>query len=319
VFERFTHRARLVVVFAQEEARDLNHNYIGTEHILLGLIREADGVAARALGGLGISLDSTRTIVLEIVGRGEATPAGQIPFTPRAKHVLELGLKESKKLGDSFIATEHILLGIVREGEGVAAQVLRSAGVDKQSLLERIVELRESEAIVEFSGGVARHVRLRAMTPDEFDGYLSWVVDDYAAELERNGKAIGEAAVEASRASFASLLSDGVETPGQVLLIAEDPEEGARVGVLWFGPSTDDPAVAWIYDVTIDPDQRGQGWGRAALRAFEGEARARGYARAGLSVYADNHVARRLYESMGYVETARQLHKKLGDEDPLVS
>jgi len=102
-------------------------------------------------------------------------------------------------------------------------------------------------------------------------------------------------------------------------MIAEEVDAGGRVGVLWFGPSTDDEAMAWIYDITIDPDKRGQGWGRAVMRAFESEARARGYARAGLNVYADNHVARRLYESMGYLETARQLHKELSGEDPLES
>ena len=314
MFERFTDRARRVVVLAQEEARILEHNYIGTEHLLLGLIAEGEGVAARALGQLHVSLSAVRAEVQEIVGQGDTTPTAHIPFTRRAKKVLELALRESHGLGHNYIGTEHILLGLVREGEGVAAQVLRSRGVRLADVRVTVIALLEGQ-----SAGRSQEVRLRPMTNDEFVEYLDWVVDDYAAELERNGKAVGEAAVDASRASFASLLPDGVETPGQLFLIAEDPEEGARVGVLWFGPSTDDPTVAWIYDVTIDPDQRGHGWGRAALRAFEGEARARGYARAGLNVYADNHVARRLYESMGYVETARQLHKELGDEDPLVS
>jgi ribosomal protein S18 acetylase RimI-like enzyme len=314
VFERFTDRARRVVVLAQEEARILGHNYIGTEHLLLGLIAEGEGVAARALGRLHVSLSAVRAEVQEIVGQGDTTPTAHIPFTPRAKKVLELALRESHGLGHNYIGTEHILLGLVREGDGVAAQVLRSRGVRLADVRVTVIALLEGQ-----SPGPSQEVRLRPVTNDEFVEYLDWVVDDYAAELERNGKAVGEAALDASRASFASLLPDGVETPGQVLLIAEDPEEGARVGVLWFGPSTDDPTVAWIYDITIDPDQRGRGWGRAALRAFEGEARARGYARAGVNVYADNHVARRLYESMGYVETARQLHKELGDEDPLVS
>ena len=151
------------------------------------------------------------------------------------------------------------------------------------------------------------------MLPDEFVTYLDWAIDDYAAELERNGKATGEAAQGASRASFDSLLPDGLATVGHTLLVATNPDDGERVGVLWFGPSTDDPAMAWIYDIMVDEDKRGRGWGRAIMRAFEGEARARGFARAGLNVYGDNHVARRLYESLGYLETARQLHKELPD------
>jgi ribosomal protein S18 acetylase RimI-like enzyme len=162
-----------------------------------------------------------------------------------------------------------------------------------------------------------RSARLRPMTAAECDAYLAWVVDDYAAELERNGKATGEAALAASRASFDGLLPDGVATDGQTLLIAEDASSGERVGLLWFGPSTDDPSTAWIYDITVDDDHRGQGWGRAIMRLFEAEALRRGYARAGLNVYADNHVARGLYESLGYRETARQLSKELprGDQD----
>ncbi len=314
MFERFTDRARRVVVLAQEESRSLGHNYIGTEHLLLGLIAEGEGVGARALERLHVSFSGVRTQIEQIIGRGNGSAAGHIPFTPRAKKVLELSLREALRLGHDYIGTEHILLGLVREGEGVAAQVLRSSGVREVDVRSTVLALLEGGSL-----GPAREVRLRPMTDDEFVDYLDWVVDDYAAELERNGKAVGDAATDASRSSFASLLPGGVNTPGQVLLIAEDPEEGARVGVLWFGPSRDDPKMAWINDVTIDPDRRGQGWGRAALRAFEGEARARGYTRAGLNVYADNHVARRLYQSMGYVETARQLHKELGDQDPLVS
>jgi ribosomal protein S18 acetylase RimI-like enzyme len=153
------------------------------------------------------------------------------------------------------------------------------------------------------------------MTEGEFDAYLGWVVPEYARELERNGKAIGDAAMVASRASFDGALPHGVATDGQSLLIAEDAEGGDRVGLLWFGPSTDDAAVAWIYDITVDEDRRGRGWGRAIMRAFEGEALARGYRRAGLNVYGDNDVARRLYESLGYLETARQLYKDLPRED----
>ena len=117
MFERFTDRARRVVVLAQEEARMLNHNYIGTEHILLGLIHEGEGVAAKALESLGISLEAVREQVEEIIGQGQQAPSGHIPFTPRAKKVLELSLREALQLGHNYIGTEHILLGLIREGE----------------------------------------------------------------------------------------------------------------------------------------------------------------------------------------------------------
>jgi hypothetical protein len=120
MFERFTDRARRVVVLAQEEAKMLNHNYIGTEHILLGLIHEGEGVAAKALESLGISLDAVREQVQDIIGQGQQQPTGHIPFTPRAKKVLELSLREALQLGHNYIGTEHILLGLIREGEGVA-------------------------------------------------------------------------------------------------------------------------------------------------------------------------------------------------------
>jgi hypothetical protein len=128
MFERFTDRARRVVVLSQEEAVGLKHNYIGTEHLLLGLIREREGVAARALESLGISLEAVRAQVEEIIGQGQTAAIGQIPFTPRAKKVLELSLREALQLGHNYIGTEHILLGLVREGEGVAAQVLVKLG-----------------------------------------------------------------------------------------------------------------------------------------------------------------------------------------------
>ena len=130
VFERFTDRARRVVVLAQEEARQLSHSYIGTEHVLLGLIHEGEGVAAKALESLGISLEAVRGQVEEIIGRGGSAPSGHIPFTPRAKKVLELSLREALQLGHNYIGTEHILLGLIREGEGVAAQVLVKLGAD---------------------------------------------------------------------------------------------------------------------------------------------------------------------------------------------
>jgi ATP-dependent Clp protease ATP-binding subunit ClpA len=141
VFERFTDRARRVVVLAQEEARMLNHNYIGTEHILLGLVRERDGVAAKALDGLNIRLDAVRREVEEVIGQGQAAPTGHIPFTPRAKKVLELSLREALQLGHNYIGTEHILLGLIREGEGVAAQVLQKLGADLDRVRQTVIQL----------------------------------------------------------------------------------------------------------------------------------------------------------------------------------
>jgi ATP-dependent Clp protease ATP-binding subunit ClpC len=141
VFERFTDRARRVVVLAQEEARMLNHDYIGTEHLLLGLIHEGEGIAAQALEALGISLRDARRDIEEIIGRGQATLPSHIPFTPRAKKVLELSLREALQLGHNYIGTEHILLGLVREGEGIAAQVLQKLGADLARVRETVVEL----------------------------------------------------------------------------------------------------------------------------------------------------------------------------------
>jgi Clp amino terminal domain, pathogenicity island component len=141
MFERFTDRARRVVVLAQDEARMLNHNYIGTEHLLLGLIHEGEGVAAKALTSLGISLEAVRHQVEEIIGQGPASPSGHIPFTPRAKKVLELSLREALQLGHNYIGTEHILLGLLREGDGVAAQVLVGLGADLNRVRHQVIYL----------------------------------------------------------------------------------------------------------------------------------------------------------------------------------
>src|ERR1700743_858981 len=141
MFERFTDRARRVVVLAQEEARMLNHNYIGTEHILLGLIHEGEGVAAKSLESLGISLEGVRSQVEEIIGQGQQAPSGHIPFTPCAKKVLELSLREALQLGHNYIGTEHILLGLIREGEGVAAQVLVKLGADLNKVRQQVIQL----------------------------------------------------------------------------------------------------------------------------------------------------------------------------------
>jgi ATP-dependent Clp protease ATP-binding subunit ClpC len=142
MFERFTDRARLVVVRAQEEARRLDHDYVGTEHLLLGLIHESvGGMAARALESLGIGLETVRQRVEEVTDRGEQAPSGRILFTPQAKKVLELALLESIQLGHHYIGTEHILLGLIREGDGVAAQVLSGLGADLDGAREQVIRL----------------------------------------------------------------------------------------------------------------------------------------------------------------------------------
>jgi ATP-dependent Clp protease ATP-binding subunit ClpA len=153
MFERFTDRARRVVVLAQEEARLLNHNYIDTEHLLLGLIHEGEGVAATALESLGISLEAVRTQVEEIIGHGERAPTGRIPFTPRAKKVLELSLREALQLGHNYIGTEHILLGLVREGEGVAAQVLVRLGADLSRVRQQVIQVLSGSATAGMEAG----------------------------------------------------------------------------------------------------------------------------------------------------------------------
>ena len=154
VWERFTDRARRVVVYAQEEARMLNHNHVGTEHILLGLINEREGVAARALEAMSISFDSARQRVEEIIGQGQAAPTGHIPFTPRAKKVLELSLRE--ELGHNYVGTEHVLLALVREGEGVGAQVLQELGANLQQVRTTVLQLLAgyTASAQESAGGV---------------------------------------------------------------------------------------------------------------------------------------------------------------------
>jgi ATP-dependent Clp protease ATP-binding subunit ClpC len=141
MFERFTDRARRVMVLAQEEARLLNHNYIGTEHLLLGLIHEGEGVAAQALESLGVSLPTVRQHVEETIGRGQQALSGRIPFTPRAKKVLELSRREALAMGHNYVGTEHILLGLLREGDGVAAQVLVRMGADLNRVRQQVIRI----------------------------------------------------------------------------------------------------------------------------------------------------------------------------------
>jgi ATP-dependent Clp protease ATP-binding subunit ClpA len=148
VFERFTDRSRRVLVLAQDEAQLLSHNFIGTEHILLGLIHEGEGVAAKALESLGLSLDAVRAKVQETIGPVASSSTGSPPFTPRAKRVLELSLREALQLGHNYIGTEHMLLGLVREGEGVATQVLVSLGAELGRVRQAVTDMLSG-----FSGG----------------------------------------------------------------------------------------------------------------------------------------------------------------------
>src|SRR5438876_1883383 len=175
MFERFTDRARRVVVLAQEEARLLNHNYIGTEHMLLGLIAEGEGVAAQALAAMDVDLDAVRQQVEEIIGKGQAAPTGHIPFTPRAKKVLELSLREALQLGHNYIGTEHILLGLIREGEGVAAQVLQKLGADLNRVRQTVIQL--------LSGYTGGKEQVSAGGGSESAGQGSAVLDQFGRNL----------------------------------------------------------------------------------------------------------------------------------------
>jgi ATP-dependent Clp protease ATP-binding subunit ClpC len=185
MFERFTDRARRVVVLAQEEARMLNHNYIGTEHILLGLIHEGDGVAARALESLGISLEAVRQQVEEVVGRGQQAPSGHIPFTPRAKKVLELSLREGLQLGHNYIGTEHVLLGLIREGEGVAAQVLVRLGADLNRVRQQVIQELHSYPAEESVAGPGSAAGPSRRWMEEIADMLS-AMDGRLAAIERH-------------------------------------------------------------------------------------------------------------------------------------
>jgi Clp amino terminal domain, pathogenicity island component/UvrB/uvrC motif len=227
MFERFTDRARQVVVLAQEEARMLDHNYIGTEHLLLGLIHEGAGVAAQALETLGITQEAVRQQVEEIVGRGHAALSGTIPFTPRAKESLQLALGEARRLGHHYIGTEHILLGLLREGKGPAAQVLAALGADRDRLRQQVIDLRhefQGQARTASPAGLAGQagrgkrkllsqilVRLESMEsrlsvlerrvgagPDTYD------LDDQIAQLRRDK----ESAIDAQDFENAAALRD---------------------------------------------------------------------------------------------------------------
>lgn len=212
MFEKFTDRARKVVVLAQEESRLLRHNHIGTEHILLGLVHEGEGIAARVLISLGIPLEDARRGVEELIGSGDTAPSGHIPFTPRAKKVLELALREALQLGHNYIGTEHLLLGLVREGEGVAARVLVRAGADLGTVRAAVIRIvddmppeeieSELRSMAEGRGGrqrVSAHVR-EEMT-------LSGAGDE--AELGPNCPRCGASLARTARSSTLEVPADG--------------------------------------------------------------------------------------------------------------
>jgi ATP-dependent Clp protease ATP-binding subunit ClpA len=248
MFERFTDRARRVVVLGQEEARLLNHNYIGTEHILLGLIREGDGVGAKALESLGISLQAVRAQVEEIIGHGGSSPSGHIPFTPRAKKVLELSLREALQLGHDYIGSEHILLGLIREGEGVAATVLVTLGADLSRVRQQVIQMQaghsgpalsalqlRSTALLEGSGGphlpppdevteswryVERLVRSEEMRIYTVDALLACWNDDPERMRDMLGRLWTLASAVHDRVQLATLLQlvEIDDTTGEVRL-----------------------------------------------------------------------------------------------------
>jgi Clp amino terminal domain, pathogenicity island component len=229
MFERFTERARRVVVFAQEEARELNHSYIGTEHLLLGLMRDAGSVAAQALHELEISQDAVRERVTEIIGRGQQAPSGHIPFTPRAKKVLELSLREALQLNHNYIGTEHILLGLVREGEGVAAQVLIKLGGSLSRVRDKVIELAPpgSSEGPELSGQL-RQSRLRGPL-DELTRRLE-AMDERLAAIERHlGLAGGPGAAAAGAGTGAAAGGPAEPGGGEQEPGGEDPG-GAEAG-----------------------------------------------------------------------------------------
>jgi ATP-dependent Clp protease ATP-binding subunit ClpA len=202
MFERFTDRARRVVVLAQEEAQLLNHDYIGTEHLLLGLVHDGEGVAAKALESLGISLEAVRAQVEETIGQGQRAATGHVPFTSRAKKVLELSLREALQFGHNYIGTEHLLLGLVREGEGVAAQVLVKLGGDLSRVRQQVIQLLSGyaggEAAAEQAAG--RPTRLVRMTvPEELRK-----AEEQLAQVRREK----EAAIDAEDFDKAAALRD---------------------------------------------------------------------------------------------------------------
>jgi ATP-dependent Clp protease ATP-binding subunit ClpA len=198
VFERFTERARQVVVLAQDEARSLKHNYIGTEHLLLGLLREEEGIAARLLESMHITLDEVRAQVAEIIGVGQEVESGQIPFTPRAKKVLELSLREAQSMRHNYIGTEHILLGLARTNEGVAVQILRDFQADAETIRNEIIRMLS---------GPGRLEAASASREELFDPQTPPLAPEVATEVARLGRE-KDGALERQEFERAAVLRD---------------------------------------------------------------------------------------------------------------
>ena len=186
MFERFTNQSRRVVVLAQEEARMLDHNYIGTEHILLGLLHEGRGSGARALEAIDVTLDAARDQVIAIIGRGHAQPSGHIPFTPRAKKSLELSLREALQLGDGYIGTGHLLLGLIHQGDNVAVKILGTLGADLKDLRTRVTEeLRDHpEEGQNVPAAERERHQLKVFLRSEVQGLLD-TIDNRLSAIER--------------------------------------------------------------------------------------------------------------------------------------
>jgi ATP-dependent Clp protease ATP-binding subunit ClpA len=258
MFERFTDQARQVIVLAQDEARALKHAHIGTEHILLGLLRDDEGVAARVLASLEVSLFEARAQVARIVGQGDARVTGQIPFTPRAKKVLELALREAISLGDNFIGSEHILLGLVREHEGIGARVLLDSGVGPDAVDQEVIRARSGQPSKPHVPPYALHARHLLLTLDQ--AWARLVEEqrfDAAARLREQQRRVNEL--------FAEIQADLEE------LEPNGPPPSAR----------GDEAARWEYAVKVLegpaqtwPQQFGEwrrdGWEPVTVTASEG-------------------------------------------------
>ena len=316
MFERFTENARATIVLAQEEGRLLNHNYLGTEHLLLGLLRERTHeptVAGRALASLPVSLEAARSTVRAIIGEGPEPPGPHIPFTPRARRVLHFARGVADARDSRRIGTEHLLLGLLREGHGIGCQVLADLGVTADQV-RRAVQAELGDPPGSPPLGPVEGVRLRPMRDDEWDAWRARTVSEYADEKVRNKGDAPKKALAQAEQETAALLSGGLRTPRHHLFVAED-EAGTRVGYLWFGPRDGDadPEVAWLYDIFVELAARGRGFGRAMMERLEVAARDTGHRRIELNVFGDNVPAKRLYAAAGYVEMARQMGKDLDD------
>jgi ATP-dependent Clp protease ATP-binding subunit ClpC len=225
MFERFTDRARRVVVLAQQEARMLSHNYIGTEHLLLGLLADGGGTAARALESLGVTLDAAREQVREIVGEGQQAQTGHIPFTPRAKKVLELSLREALSLGDDHIGTEHLLLGLLAEADGVGAQIVVRLGASPRAVRDKVIELigSEPDPPAAESGPWPRGARVRGVALSEVRDLLA-SIDRRLSAIERH---LGVAAA-LDEPQDPRPVSDEPEAPRATPDEPEDPQAAAE-------------------------------------------------------------------------------------------